>query len=373
MAKKDIKKNNAEVTEAAEEVKADDAVAEESTAVAENTPAGEEKKTSVKPIIVRCIAAVLCTAIVAFTVNSGVSKYAEAIKPVEGSAEAGENTAGDDIGSDVSGGDVADVPTSGDVDTPVDNGDATGDTADTNDTPAADQGNTQTGNDAPAADAGNKTDSKPTASGKMDTAQIVALFNNAANGAKANAKSIHQNYTKNTQVTSIELKNKTLASLADKLIKANMGEDAAKHNKTYTGADKNAFPVEGQSWSSKLTTADIKEATVSDNNGTYSVVIKLKDDPQPNLKVGEGHAGKAFSLVTKEQIVEGAGSAGMAFIKEESIKVSHSGCVIKATIDKNTGKLKTANYYRVWKLELTALGIDVGISFGIEEDYVINW
>lgn len=353
MAKKDIEKNNAEVNEAVEDVNAEEAVTE-------NTEGA--KKISTKSVVIRCVAAVLCAAIVSFTVNSTVSKYAEAIKPVEGSAESDE-ISGDESGADVSG-DVSDVPAS-DADAPVD-----GDTPVSSDTTEA-QGDTQT-TDTPAADAGDKTDSKPSAD-KMDTAQIVALFNNAANGAKTSAKSIKQNYAKNTQVTGIELKNKMLASLADSLIKANMGEDKAKHDKTYTGADKNAFPVEGQSWSSKLTAADIKEATIKENNGSYDVVIKLKDDSQPNLKVGEGHAGKAFSLVTKEQIVEGAGSAGMAVIKEESIKVSHSGCVIKATIDKSTGNLKKANYYRVWKLELTALGIDVGISFGIEEDYVINW
>jgi len=330
----------------------------------------EKKELSTKSIIFRCVAGVLCTVFACVSITNGVAKLAESkvkvaeLTPAQTKSVA---TVQSNEGSSDNAGGTSYAVSGADTTTSDDTGSSS--SADYNVT--SDDNTSSASTDTATA---TKTDAKADAS-TMNKAQIVALFNNAANGAKSNAKSIKQNYTKNTQVTNIELKNKTLASLADKLIKANMGEDETKHDKTYTGADKaKYFPVSGQSWSSKLTEADVKEATIKDNNnGTYSVVIKLVDDTQPNLKAGEGHAGKAFSLVTKEQIVEGAGSAGMAVIKEESIKVTHSGCVIKATVDKNTGKLKTANYYRVWKLELTALGIDIGISFGIEEDFVINW
>lgn len=337
----------------------------------EEINADEKKSAPTKSVITKCIAAVLCAALAGYTVSSSVGKLADAMKPVEGTASSqSEDASSDDSFSDdivpVDGGDVI---TDDDTAVPTDEGDTSADT----DAGTADAGSTaDTGSKT---DAGKPADNKPASAASMTKGQIVTLFNNAANTAKASAKSIKQNYTKNTQVTGIELSNKMLASLADKLIAANMGEDETKHNKTYTTAgDKNGyFPVAGQTWASKLTDADVKEATVKENGSNYDVVIKLVDDTQANLKVGEGHAGKAISLVTKEQIVDGAGSAGMAVIKEESIKVTHSGCVIKATIDKATGKMKTANYYRVWKLQLTALGIDIGISFGIEEDFVINW
>ena len=340
----------------------------ENTQAAENaeTAEGETKNASFKAMITKCIAAVVCAGIVCGSAVVGTEKLTAAkikvaeLTPVTVAASSNGGSYNAPVSSDTTDtsgtsynedtGDVADTSTDIDVVEPVDDG-----TADS----------TPTGGDS--------TSKAPAGASEMSKAQIITLFNNAANNAKKGAKSIHQNYAKNTQVSGIELSNKMLASLADKLIAANMGEDEAKHDKTYTGGDMAGyFPVAGQQWSSKLTEADVKSATVTEKNGVYSVVIKLLDDTQKNLKVGEGHTGKAFSLVTKEQIVEGAGSAGMAVIKEESIKVGHSGGVIKATIDKD-GKLKTANYYRVWKLELTALGIDIGISFGIEEDYNINW
>lgn len=334
-----------------------------------------KKETNIKSLIFRCAAGVLCTAFACVAVTSGINSVSDAkVKVAEltpAKAASSYVSAGTSAGTDSTGGDSYAV-SDADSTTVDDSGSSSADSYDVADDTSASSGTDST---ASADSTAGGQSSKPAAdASSMNKAQIVALFNNAANGAKTNAKSIKQNYTKNTQVTSIELKNKMLASVADKLIAANMGEDESKHNKTYTGGDKAGyFPVAGQSWASKLTEADVKTATVDEKNGTYSVVIKLVDDTQPNLKVGEGHAGKAISLVTKEQIVEGAGSVGMAFIEEESIKVSHSNCTIKVTIDKATGKLKTANYYRDWKLQLTAIGIDVGITFGIEEDYVINW
>ena len=356
----------------AEEVK-EETMSEEN----KNEGSGKKKQASTKSIVTKCIAAVLCAAIAGYTVSASIGKLAEAMKPVEGASasQSGDEYSDGSFDDSEMPADSGDISTGDDTAAPADEGNTAADAGTSDDTGAAtDTGSASSDTTGSKTDAGSAADSKPASAASMTKGQVITLFNNAANGAKSNAKSIKQNYTKNTQVSSIELKNKALASLADKLIAANMGEDMAKHDKTYTGGDKAGyFPVAGQSWASKLTEADVKSATIKENGNTYSVVINLVDDTQKNLKAGEGHAGKAISLVTKEQIVEGAGSAGMAFIDEDSIKVGHSGCVIKATIDKTTGNLKTANYYRVWKLELTAIGIDVGISFGIEEDYVINW
>lgn len=356
VSKKEKKMNKTENTVAEETQAPETSAAEEAKADDTN------KNANFKAMITRCIAAVVGAAILCVSAVSGTGKITDAmvktaeLTPVKAVSASGAPVASAPVSDAV-------VEDQGGVSYNEDTGDSTDTSTDVDVVEAV---------DAPAADSGEKTNA-PASAGQMSKAQIITMFNNAANNAKSGAKSIHQNYTKNTQVSGIELRNKMLASLADKLIAANMGEDESKHDKTYTGGDKAGyFPVAGQQWASKLTEADVKSATVTEKNGTYSVVIKLVDDTQKNLKVGEGHAGKAISLVTKEQIVDGAGSAGMAVIKEESIKVSHSGCVIKATIDKD-GKLKTANYYRVWKLELTALGIDIGISFGIEEDYNINW
>ncbi len=212
-----------------------------------------------------------------------------------------------------------------------------------------------------------------TADEKLTTEQIIEKFNAASNSAKSSSKSIKQNYCINTQVDKLELNSKVLEPVADKLIKANMGHDKEKENVVYSSASQkvNKYPVGGQTWASKLTKDDVKSAVITKNGNTSTVTIKLKDDLTPNKGT---HAGKAFSLVTKQQIVDGAGSLGMKFIKENSINLTYKNCVIKAKIDETTGRLISSNYYIEWGLALsTTVGLDVALFFGIEEDYVINW
>lgn len=207
------------------------------------------------------------------------------------------------------------------------------------------------------------------------TAEILALYNDAANSAKTDSKSILQNYSISTQTKDATISNKTLERIANKLISANMGHNKDKDNKLWTTqAEKNAnFVVEGQTWASKLTEEDIARATCEDKGDYYKITLRLKDDTVPNLKIGGGHAGKGISIVTKDDIVKGAGSLGMSVIDEPSIKVGYKNCKIVATVDKETGRLLTGNYYQDWTLALTALGIDVEVSFGLENDYKINW
>ena len=221
------------------------------------------------------------------------------------------------------------------------------------------------------------TTAKTPAAAEMSKAQIVELFNNAVNSAKKDSKSIKQNYAKTTQVGNTKISSNFIQSVADRLISANTGEDKNRHNKTYTDTkDKNEyFPVSGQTWASKLTADDVQSAKITGANGVYTIKLNLKDDAKANMKAGEGHTAKAVSLITKEQIVKNTGKAGMRFIKEESIKITHSNAVINVTVDKETGKLKTANYYHEWTLALTTtiFNLDLNISFVTEEDYVINW
>lgn len=205
--------------------------------------------------------------------------------------------------------------------------------------------------------------------------EILALYNEAANRIKPQSKAIVSNYTINTQTSDANISSKILQPIANKLISANMGKDKSKTNVTYTSAaDKNKnFPVSGQSWTSKLTTADVSKATITEKDGVYTVTLYLLPDTTPNIKAGQGHAGKGMSIITKESIVEGAGSAGMRVIEESSIKVTFKDCRITAKIDKATGNITDANYYLDWTLSLTALGIDIAVSFGAEDDYSIRW
>lgn len=207
------------------------------------------------------------------------------------------------------------------------------------------------------------------------TEEIVALYNDSINRVKTESKAVVSNYTLNTQTKDAEISNKMLQNIANKLISANMGYDKKKANITYATPSQilDAFPVRGQKWSSHLTAADVTKATCTEKDGVYTVTLYLKPDTTPNIKSDQGHAGKAFSVITKDSIVDGAGSLGMSVIEEDTIKLTFKDCRITAKIDKETGHVTDANYYMDWTLALTALGIDVAVSFGSEDDYSVIW
>ncbi len=205
--------------------------------------------------------------------------------------------------------------------------------------------------------------------------EIIAYYNENANRIKPECKTIVRNYALNTQTRDAVISNSMLSGIANKLISANMGYDKKVEGQVLSSAEDKSehFPVKFQTWTSKLTTADVISATCTDNGDYYNIVITLVPDTTPNIGLGQGHAGKAISIVTKDSIVEGAGTLGMSVIEEESIKVTYKDCKIEAKVEKATGNIVAANYYQDWTLALTAIGIDVEVAFGIEDDYTINW
>ena len=331
---------------------------DEKKALKAQKKAEKSSNPAVSAAIVKCVCALICTGVVCGSVISCTDKFTDAIKtaPSNGGVVATDTT---DVAED-------DIP--GDVDEDIT--DAQTDTTDVEDTTQADDTEEQT------TAAENSTEKTTANQGKKEltTAEIVDKFNTASNKIKSGSKSIKQNYCENTQVSTPEINNSVIKSAADKLISANMGRDKTKNNVTYsTLADKQAkYPISGQSFTSKLTASDVKSATISTSGNISTITIKVKDDPTPNTGT---HAKKAFSVVTKDQIVDGAGSFGMKFIKEESIGLSYANGVIKVKLDEKTGNIIAANYYIEWKLNLSTTigGLNVGVAFGLEEDYTINW
>lgn len=319
-----------------------------------------EVKVRFKCTVWKCISIIICCIMVCSTAVKCTDKYVKKLETIA------ENQAYQQQNPPVDNTDV-----SSDVNTDIDVTDPTEES-----TLPEGESTTKTGSTS----AGDKSSSKSTTktnsngSGEMTKAEIISLFNKASNNAKASSKSITQNYCVNTLASSVEISNKTLASLANKLIDANMGKDESQSNITYSNRNdiNKYYPVENQSWSSKLTQSDVKNATIKESNGIYTIVIELYDDTTPNIPVGGGHAGKAFSVIEKKTILDNAGAA-KALIDEDSIKLTFRNCKVKVTVDKKTGKLLTSNYYMIWRLALNALGIDVAVSFGLEEDFKINW
>ncbi len=239
--------------------------------------------------------------------------------------------------------------------------------------------NAASGNNEPAA-AG---DGAGTAAVKELTAQssqaeILAYFNTAINNVKPNAKKITLNYERNSEAGGISGEvPKTLVSVANNLIASNMGEkdlsklDPGLVNATTVDQKNTMFPVETQTWSSKLTADDIESAAVEVTDSAYTITIKVKEDTvSTDTNYGVGHHGKAFSVIRPGIISENA--PGVESLLKD-IKTGHKDGKIVVTVDKATGNVTHANYYFVWTLQLTVMNMTPSIPFGLEKDFTIAW
>ncbi len=254
--------------------------------------------------------------------------------------------------------------------------------ADAEETTAAEEPSSEDATEADAeettaADAEETTAEEETeAAKKPETkAEIVAYFNDAVNSVKTDAKSVKHHYSKITTngagtypgVVSGILK---LLGGAEKFI----GDQLAKNSKgetTYTGADIKAhFPVEGESYASKLTAADVASATCTESNGVYTITIKtVSDAKSTSIKHGQGHAPKAFNVILPGVVNDNIPGVAVSLVGLASMNYPSSTAVI--TVDAATGHVKTAKYALNWTINFDEVGVI--IPFTTNDSYTITY
>ena len=208
------------------------------------------------------------------------------------------------------------------------------------------------------------------------TAAIVEYYNTAINNAKKNSKSIHSNYMKHAVAGEITGIPSALDSIGQSLIKDNMGEDDSKKNVTWTSAeDKNAFfPVEGETYASKLTAADVKDAKIVEKDGKWIIRITTKEDPRSEgYSHSNGHAPKAFNAVLPGIIDGYIPGIAKSLFSVGTVATGYPSSTVQVTVDPATGNVVHANYMLYWTLYIPLSGTDVVLPFSTENDYVINW
>lgn len=222
-------------------------------------------------------------------------------------------------------------------------------------------------------------DVKKELSNSSTAEEVVAYFNSAINLVKPNAKKI--TLVKETNSKAGDMEGNLpgfIKKIADPLIEKNMGEkdlsalDPGMVNAT-TVEQKNAmFPVENETWSSKLTAADVEKFEVKDDGKAYTITLYIKaDEPSESTDHGVGHAGKIFSVIKPSIVTENAETAASLM---KSVKTGHKDGYVKVTIDKATGNVTSATYYFAWTLSVSLnIGLDVSIPFGLQKDFTIAW
>lgn len=121
-----------------------------------------------------------------------------------------------------------------------------------------------------------------TASKPATKAEIVAYFNKAINGVKPSAKSVTRvsetNY-RSGKITGVPSIVDKLVGGIDSFVDGQLKKNS-KGSETFSNsaAIKANFPVENESWSSKLTANDVASATCTEAGGVYTITIKTVAD-----------------------------------------------------------------------------------------------
>ena len=276
-------------------------------------------------------------------------------------AACGGNTEDETTTTTTAAEEITDAPVADATDAPV---------ADATEAPVADA------TEAPVEDTTAEETTEAEVAMPEGTEAIVEYFNTAINNAKKNSKSIHSNYMEHSVAGEITGIPKALDSVGQSLIKDNMGEDDSKKDVTWTSAaDKNAyFPVEGETYASKLTAADVKSAKIEEKGGKWVITITTKDDPRSeSYSHGKGHAPKAFNAVLPGIIDGYIPGIAKSLFSVGTVATGYPSSTVKVTVDPATGNVTHANYKLHWTLYIPLSGTDVVLPFATENDYNINW
>lgn len=324
------------------------------------------ESSDVKSTVIKCVALFCCAIILLVAVSSCFKSAEEGNQSIIDKLSASSTEDAfftedfDDLGSDDSGNQAQAPAGDASANAAGDNTATSGDTAQQpGGNTVAPQGGAQT------ADTGSK---KPSTK-----AEILEYYNTVINKVKPNAKSITQVMEKNYQAASIDLGSLGMfTSVVNGLIESNMGENKDKMGVTATSvADKNKiFPMENETWASKLTIDDIKDAKCVENNGVYTIALKLVDDPlMESTKHGASHHGRGVSIVQTDSIYSNAGGAKSLL---KGLKIGYSNGQIMIKVDAKTGNVTHASYDFTWTLHVDVFG-GINAPFGIRQDFLIKW
>ena len=206
--------------------------------------------------------------------------------------------------------------------------------------------------------------------------EIVAYFNESVNKIKTNAKSVTKNYSKiklNGSMTLPSAINGVLRLLggADEFVGGQLEKNSQTSPETFTGAQiKAKYPVENESYASKLTAADVKSATCTESNGKYTITITtVADAKSATVAHGQGHAPKAFNVPLPATINENIPGVATGIVGTASMNYPSS--TAKIVVDAETGNVLTADYDIYWTINFDKVGVI--IPFVTSDSYTVKF
>ena len=221
-----------------------------------------------------------------------------------------------------------------------------------------------------------------TASKPATKAEIVAYFNKAINGVKPNAKSVTRvsetNY-RSGKITGVPSIVDKLVGGIDSFVDGQLKKNS-KGSETFSNsaAIKANFPVENESWSSKLTANDVASATCTEAGGVYTITIKtVADKASSNVHHGSGHAPKVFSVVLpsviNDQFSSGVLKSVAKTFKIGTAQMEYPSGTVTVKVDAKTSRVINATYDAKWTIHLPLGDGMVVLPFGTKTIYNIAY
>ncbi len=340
-----------------------------------------KNKTPTKSVAVRCIAAVICAAILGSTVSGGIGKYADAIRPAE-SGETGESEEADDMASDDTFVDFdapvdeSDVPADAeaDADALTDSGEETGDAADETAVRTEDKNEKKEENKFPST-----------------KAEILKEYTRVMNQAKKDKPAFKfyewQTLPSDSKSRIIPVGTNVLGTIMDIASAFMKDEQKAKKDPYVIGknSDMYQFPVRESDYGCLLTDPNaLKSAEFKVlPNGNYQVSIVLKDEVMPeavtdrHAKTAPSNHGAVVQPLPKQVILDVLNNDFITAITDD-IKFSYTYHDCKATVEYNP---ETSHIVEITQLshvtisgsgKVTLIRIDVTKQEFINEMHVVD-
>jgi len=320
----------------------------------------------VKRTWMTCVTAFICVIAVSATANNVVGKLCEAeIDSAKASAVSTAEPTGEifDDGGYTAGSDE-NTASDGGENIPAEIGEQSSDAS-----APAESG--ASGSSDSASSSAVKTTAK-NSSGEKSVAEIVNLYNTAANKIKPTAKSVTRNYSKVKSLDEYLELPSAISSLGKWAINTFVkGSDEPLTFSTKEEITAN-FPVGGESYTSKLTSDMVKSATCKDTGKAYDITIVLYNDKITSPKKGTGYAG-VFNTVSASTFDE-INVPGTTF---ETVKINGVNGKIQCKIDKSTERVTDVVFTNtdVLNLGVKVAGSNLNVKFALssENSYSIKY
>lgn len=213
------------------------------------------------------------------------------------------------------------------------------------------------------------TTTKPTTTEDVtpDTKEeIVTLFNDSANRIKTHSVKVIRNYEDRRYDEELSDYPIILNTVGRPLINSWLVKNDVPVEYTEKEIINANVPVKGKPWVSKLTADDIAEAKCTEKDGRYEIELQLLYYQNPAENKGPCAAMEEVNLEVVQQLAP--------IVKECSVE--YYDCVIRATVDKESGNMVYIHYLQPMILEMVAGRFtDQHAIFAMtfESEYVIEY